>query len=72
MIAFAAATAAQAESLAVRNCTWCHGGSARGYTPAPQLAGQRPQYLENQLAGFIRTPAIIRSRNSICGAPWRA
>ena len=49
----ATVTAAQAESLAVRNCTWCHGSSARGYTPAPQLAGQRPQYLENQLAAFI-------------------
>ena len=49
----ATVTVAQAESLAVRNCTWCHGGSARGYTPAPQLAGQRPQYLENQLAAFI-------------------
>jgi len=54
LIAFTAVTAVQAESLAVRNCTWCHGGSARGYTPAPQLAGQRPQYLENQLAAFIR------------------
>ena len=49
----ATVTAAQAESLAVRNCTWCHGSSARGYTPAPQLAGQRPQYLENQLAAFV-------------------
>ena len=53
LIAFTAVTAVQAESLAVRNCTWCHGGSARGYTPAPQLAGQRPQYLENQLAAFV-------------------
>src|ERR1700726_1743012 len=44
--------AGHAESLAVRNCTWCHGTSAQGYTPAPRLAGQRSQYLENQLAGF--------------------
>jgi len=41
-----------AENLAVRNCTWCHGGGAQGYTPAPRLAGQRYQYLENQLADF--------------------
>jgi cytochrome c553 len=41
-----------AESAAVKNCTWCHGTSAQGYTPAPRLAGQRSQYLENQLAGF--------------------
>jgi cytochrome c553 len=43
---------ARAESPAIRNCTWCHGGSAQGYTPAPRLAGQQPQYLMNQLANF--------------------
>jgi|SRR5579862_6256036 len=42
----------RAESPTVRNCTWCHGTSAQGYAPAPRLAGQRPQYLENQLTGF--------------------
>jgi cytochrome c553 len=47
-----AATAAHADSLAVRNCTWCHGTSATGYTPAPGLAGQRPQYIFNQLRNF--------------------
>src|SRR5208282_565491 len=41
-----------AESLAIRNCTWCHGGSAQGYTPAPRLAGQRPNYIEKQLMSF--------------------
>ncbi len=41
-----------AESLAVRNCTWCHGASAQGYTPAPRLAGQRYQYIEHQLMNF--------------------
>jgi cytochrome c553 len=46
------AIAGHAESLAVRNCTWCHGTAAQGFTPAPRLAGQRQQYLENQLAGF--------------------
>ena len=29
------------EALPVRNCTWCHGTSAQGYTIAPRLAGQR-------------------------------
>jgi cytochrome c553 len=48
----AVATAAHADSLAVRNCTWCHGTSAQGYTPAPGLAGQRPQYIFNQLRDF--------------------
>jgi cytochrome c553 len=50
--AVVAAPASHAESLAVRNCTWCHGGSAQGYTPAPRLAGQRSQYLEKELASF--------------------
>ena len=53
-IVFSAAStlAGNAESHAVRNCTWCHGTSAQGYLPAPRLAGQRRQYLENQLVGF--------------------
>jgi cytochrome c553 len=42
----------RAESPAVRNCTWCHGTGAQGFSPAPRLAGQRASYLENQLAGF--------------------
>jgi cytochrome c553 len=42
----------RADSLAIRNCTWCHGPSAKGYTPAPELAGQRSKYIENQLASF--------------------
>jgi cytochrome c553 len=36
----------------VRNCTWCHGTSAQGYTVAPRLAGQRPAYLEGQMRSF--------------------
>ena len=44
--------ASDAEVLAVRNCNWCHGGSASGYPPAPALAAQRPQYIAKQLANF--------------------
>jgi cytochrome c553 len=44
--------ASDAEVLAVRNCNWCHGGSASGYPPAPALAAQRPQYVVKQLANF--------------------
>lgn len=43
---------ASAESAAVRNCTWCHGTDAQGYTVAPRLAGQRPQYLLSQIQSF--------------------
>ena len=38
----------QADDLPVRNCTWCHGTSAQGYSKAPRLAGQRVDYLVNQ------------------------
>ncbi|HEY6022468.1 MAG TPA: c-type cytochrome [Candidatus Paceibacterota bacterium] len=53
-LTFSAASswAGHAESLAVRDCTWCHGVSAQGYTPAPRLAGQRPEYIQNQLKDF--------------------
>jgi cytochrome c553 len=44
--------AGHTESAAIRNCTWCHGTSAQGYTPAPRLAGQRSKYIENQLVSF--------------------
>ena len=40
------------ESAAVRNCTWCHGTGAQGYTVAPRLAGQRPQYMMSQIRSF--------------------
>jgi cytochrome c553 len=48
----ASALLAHAESLAIRDCTWCHGSSAQGYTPAPRLAGQRVPYMQNQLISF--------------------
>ena len=37
-------------------CEVCHGPSARGfagYYPIPQLAGQQPEYLTNQLQAFV-------------------
>ena len=40
----------------VEYCKTCHGLSAQGYRgwfPMPRLAGQQPQYLENQLHAFI-------------------
>ena len=40
------------ESPAVSNCTWCHGAGAQGYTVAPRLAGQRPQYIMSQIRSF--------------------
>ncbi len=40
------------EPLPVRNCTWCHGTSAQGFSTEPRLAGQRDQYIENQLLSF--------------------
>jgi cytochrome c553 len=39
-------------AASVRNCTWCHGTGAQGYTVAPRLAGQRALYIEAQLRGY--------------------
>ncbi len=46
------ASAGGGESVGVGNCTWCHGTSAQGYMVAPRLAGQRAQYIENQIRSF--------------------
>ncbi len=45
-------SARASESTAVRNCTWCHGTGAQGYTVAPRLAGQRPQYIMSEIRNF--------------------
>jgi cytochrome c553 len=48
-------------------CKTCHGLSAQGYRgwfPMPRLAGQQPQYLENQLRAFIerrRTNPVMQN-----------
>jgi len=42
------------ETVPIRNCTWCHGTSGQGFTAAPRLAGQRHQYITNQLLDFGR------------------
>ncbi|MDR3469914.1 MAG: c-type cytochrome [Xanthobacteraceae bacterium] len=52
LLAAAPAHAGDAMSASIRNCTWCHGTSAQGYTVAPRLAGQQARYLETQLYGF--------------------
>jgi cytochrome c553 len=46
------AWAGSSMAASVRNCTWCHGTGAQGYTVAPRLAGQRAQYIEAQLRGY--------------------
>ena len=50
--ALSAASSQAGESGAVRNCTWCHGAGAQGYTVAPRIAGQRPQYIMSQIRSF--------------------
>ena len=52
IVASAAGPLLADESVRVRNCTWCHGISAHGFSTAPRLAGQRDEYTENQLMGF--------------------
>jgi len=53
-IVLAAGSLHAGESLPIRNCTWCHGTGAQGFTTAPRLAGQRQQYITNQLLDFNR------------------
>ena len=60
VIAFAAASpmmsyASEFESKLLY-CKTCHGLSGqgyRGYFPMPRLAGQQPEYIENQLRAFV-------------------
>src|SRR6516165_1209777 len=47
-----APVAAGEQAAAVRNCTWCHGTGAQGYTVAPRLAGQRSLYVFKQIRDF--------------------
>jgi cytochrome c553 len=56
-------------------CKTCHGLSAqgyRGYFPMPRLAGQQPQYIENQLRAFIerrRTNPIMANVAHVLSPP---
>jgi cytochrome c553 len=61
-LAFAAVTRAQERAprdvldAKLQYCKTCHGLSGQGYFgyfPMPRLAGQQPQYIENQLRAFI-------------------
>lgn len=52
IISAAPALAGEIANVSVRNCTWCHGPSAQGYWPAPQLAAQQRQYIVNQLRSY--------------------
>lgn len=51
----------------IEYCQTCHGLSAQGYRgwfPMPRLAGQQPQYIENQLRAFIerrRTNPVMQN-----------
>ena len=46
----------QALQAKIAYCKTCHGVSGQGFhgsTPIPRLAGQQPQYIDNQLKAFI-------------------
>src|SRR6516162_1596346 len=54
--AFPVAACAEEFQAKLLYCKTCHGLSAqgyRGYFPMPRLAGQQPQYVENQLRAFV-------------------
>jgi cytochrome c553 len=48
----ASSWAGSSVAAGIRNCTWCHGTGAQGYTVAPRLAGQQALYIEAQLRGY--------------------
>ncbi len=50
----AAAPLSAQEALPVKNCTFCHGTSAQGFSTAPRLAGQRAEYIEKELGAFAQ------------------
>jgi cytochrome c553 len=39
-------------SIAESDCAWCHGTIGQGFAAAPQLAGQRREYIRGQLLSF--------------------
>ena len=50
------AVSKQALQAKLTYCKTCHGVSARGYRgyfAMPRLAGQQPEYLQNQLQAFV-------------------
>ena len=72
MLALASSVACHAEERGgieakIEYCQTCHGLSAQGYRgwfPMPRLAGQQPQYIENQLRAFIerrRTNPVMQN-----------
>lgn len=52
LMASAGAATAGSMDASIRNCAWCHGNAAQGVAVSPSLAGQRRQYIENQLASL--------------------
>src|SRR6516225_6410013 len=59
-------------------CETCHGQSGRGfhgYYPIPRLAGQQPEYIQNQLQAFIeqrRTSNIMKNVAHVLSPPMVA
>jgi cytochrome c553 len=52
----AAAASSQDLQAKLAYCKTCHGSSGQGYHgafPIPRLAGQQPEYIENQLKAFV-------------------
>src|SRR6202047_3558507 len=56
----------------IEYCKTCHGLSGQGYRgayPMPRLAGQQPEYIENQLRGFIErrptTPVMFNVAHAL-------
>lgn len=56
----------------VQYCSWCHGVAGQGFATAPRLAGQRAEYIENQILSFqkhTRTGPFMPSAVKSLSAP---
>jgi cytochrome c553 len=64
----AAAVSPQQVQAKMQYCEVCHGVDARGfpgYYPIPRLAGQQPEYIENQLKGFVENKRKFNVMNQV-------
>jgi len=71
-----AAVSSQELQAKINYCKTCHGVSGQGYRgafPMPRLAGQQPEYLENQLRAFIerrRTNLVMFNVAHVLNPSW--
>lgn len=72
VLSTSSALAGGVDANLVQYCSWCHGVAGQGFATAPRLAGQRVEYIENQLLSFqkhTRTGPFMPSAVKSLSAP---